>query len=53
MPEGMAWDAIPEALLVDCAQLVKANSIEGMCGMIVVGSAEAELTGPGRRQQEG
>ncbi|KAF8993498.1 hypothetical protein BDQ17DRAFT_1331667 [Cyathus striatus] len=29
MPDGMAWDAIPEALLVDCAQLVKANSIEG------------------------
>ncbi|EKM49806.1 uncharacterized protein PHACADRAFT_265513 [Phanerochaete carnosa HHB-10118-sp] len=29
MPEGMTWDAIPEALLVDCAQLVKANSIEG------------------------
>ena len=29
MPEGMAWEAIPEALLVDCAQLVKANSIEG------------------------
>jgi hypothetical protein len=24
-----SWDAIPEALLVDCAQLVKANSIEG------------------------
>ncbi|OCH87328.1 cytoplasmic protein [Obba rivulosa] len=29
MPEEMSWDAIPEALLVDCAQLVKANSIEG------------------------
>ncbi|RPD56632.1 cytoplasmic protein [Lentinus tigrinus ALCF2SS1-7] len=29
MPEGMTWDAIPEPLLVDCAQLVKANSIEG------------------------
>lgn len=29
MPDGMAWDAIPEALLTDCAQLVKANSIEG------------------------
>ncbi|KAI0322082.1 hypothetical protein OF83DRAFT_1167871 [Amylostereum chailletii] len=24
-----AWDAIPEPLLIDCAQLVKANSIEG------------------------
>ena len=30
MPEGMMWEAIPEALLIDCAQLVKANSIEGM-----------------------
>ncbi|KAI0076710.1 cytoplasmic protein [Panus rudis PR-1116 ss-1] len=29
MPEGMTWDNIPELLLVDCAQLVKANSIEG------------------------
>lgn len=30
MPDGMAWESIPEPLLVDCAQLVKANSIEGM-----------------------
>jgi hypothetical protein len=29
MPEGMSWDNIPEPLLADCAQLVKANSIEG------------------------
>ncbi|KAL6301978.1 cytoplasmic protein, partial [Sparassis latifolia] len=29
MPEGMSWENIPEPLLVDCAQLVKANSIEG------------------------
>lgn len=29
MPDGMTWDHIPEPLLVDCAQLVKANSIEG------------------------
>ncbi|KAJ7776807.1 cytoplasmic protein [Mycena maculata] len=31
MPEdgSMTWDSIPEALLTDCAQLVKANSIEG------------------------
>ena len=33
MPEGMTWDAIPEPLLIDCAQLVKANSIEGMENM--------------------
>lgn len=26
---GLRWDTMPEALLADCAQLVKANSIEG------------------------
>ena len=30
MPESMTWDKIPEPLLTDCAQLVKANSIEGL-----------------------
>jgi len=29
MNEGDTWDAIPTALLTDCAQLTKANSIEG------------------------
>ncbi|KAI0060471.1 cytoplasmic protein [Artomyces pyxidatus] len=29
LPETMTWDTIPEPLLTDCAQLVKANSIEG------------------------
>ncbi|KAF8158440.1 cytoplasmic protein [Crassisporium funariophilum] len=29
MTEGMVWESIPTALLADCAQLVKANSIEG------------------------
>lgn len=29
MPDGMVWESIPDALLTDCAQLVKANSIEG------------------------
>jgi len=29
MPKSMTWENIPEKLLVDCAQLVKANSIEG------------------------
>ncbi|XP_006462476.1 hypothetical protein AGABI2DRAFT_137158 [Agaricus bisporus var. bisporus H97] len=29
MSDGMTWDQIPEAILTDCAQLVKANSIEG------------------------
>jgi len=30
MSEGMSWESIPTALLNDCAQLVKANSIEGV-----------------------
>jgi len=29
MPDGMKWDAIPPEILTDCAQLTKANSIEG------------------------
>lgn len=29
MRDGETWDRIPEELLVDCAQLTKANSIEG------------------------
>jgi predicted ribosome quality control (RQC) complex YloA/Tae2 family protein len=27
--DGETWDSIEEELLVDCAQLTKANSIEG------------------------
>ena len=30
-----AWDAIPEQILEDCAQLTKANSIEGGCGALL------------------
>jgi coiled-coil domain-containing protein 25 len=30
MNEGETWDTIPADLLNDCAQLTKANSIEGM-----------------------
>ncbi|KAI0036282.1 DUF814-domain-containing protein [Vararia minispora EC-137] len=29
LPDGMTWDTVPVPLLADCAQLVKANSIEG------------------------
>jgi hypothetical protein len=29
MNEGDSWEAIPQDLLTDCAQLTKANSIEG------------------------
>lgn len=27
--ESWSWDEIPPKVLIDCAQLVKANSIEG------------------------
>jgi hypothetical protein len=30
MNEGDSWESIPSDLLTDCAQLTKANSIEGM-----------------------
>lgn len=30
MNEGESWDSIPAELLEDCAQLTKANSIDGM-----------------------
>jgi len=30
MVDGTSWESLPTALLTDCAQLVKANSIEGM-----------------------
>lgn len=29
MPAGMTWETIPEQVLIDAAQLTKANSIEG------------------------
>jgi hypothetical protein len=36
MPDNVVWESIPEALLADCAQLVKANSIEGTLANIPV-----------------
>ena len=30
LPEGQDWETIDQNLLTDCAQLTKANSIEGM-----------------------
>lgn len=29
LPEGESWEDMPKPLLEDCAQLTKANSIEG------------------------
>jgi NFACT protein RNA binding domain len=39
-----SWDAIPEPLLVDCAQLVKANSIDGTSPVILLLSQLPNLT---------
>ncbi len=36
LPEGEDWEKITPELLVDCAQLTKANSIEGECYMACV-----------------
>ena len=40
MPDGMTWDQIPEPLLVDCAQLVKANSIKGRTDLVISSSTD-------------
>jgi hypothetical protein len=29
LPRGESWEEIPEGVLEDCVQLVKANSIQG------------------------
>jgi len=47
MPTTMTWDNIPEDLLVDCAQLVKANSIEGEC----LGFNRTSTEQPARQQE--
>jgi hypothetical protein len=49
MNEGETWDAIPQELLVDCAQLTKANSIEGL----LLPSSTRHVTLNISRQQEG
>lgn len=37
LPEGQDWESIDNALLADCAQLTKANSIEGeFCSFFVI-----------------
>jgi len=36
----MTWDRIPEPLLVDCGQLVKANSIEGGTNLVTCDSTD-------------
>lgn len=48
MNEGDTWDAIPEDLLTDCAQLTKANSIEGL--ITSQPSKYSLLTGTGNKK---
>lgn len=43
MREGETWETIPQELLEDCAQLTKANSIEGRTGN-AHGTAESDDT---------
>ncbi|KAJ3361390.1 hypothetical protein HDU91_003936 [Kappamyces sp. JEL0680] len=46
MSPGMQWEAIPEALLEDLAQLTKANSIEGKLAapMFLPGNKKSNIT---------
>jgi len=47
LPEGITWDAMPAALVEDCAQLVKENSIEGagrLTGAVRLGPLHPPLT---------
>ena len=37
---GQAWDEVPQALVEDCAQLTKANSIEGTT---IISAAQGEF----------
>lgn len=43
MPEPMSWEALPEVLLIDCAQLVKANSIEGPSESLTTSPPETKI----------
>lgn len=49
LQEGQTWDAIPKDVLVDCAQLTKANSIEGE----VIRLFNVDVRSARARQQEG
>lgn len=40
----MTWDAIPEPLLADCAQLVKANSIEGGINPVIRSTTDSKTS---------
>lgn len=50
MTAGMTWETIPQEVLTDCAQLVKANSIEGGQPVAALVSGAISTT---YREQEG
>jgi hypothetical protein len=52
MNEGDSWEAIPEELVIDCAQLTKANSIEGMLTQLLSKLAQ-DIHFIANREQEG
>lgn len=43
LPDGETWDKISEPLLIDCAQLTKANSIEGEQLNVILSMIEQTL----------
>jgi hypothetical protein len=52
MNEGDNWEAIPDEVVIDCAQLTKANSIEGMLTQIL-SQLKRDIDFVTNRQQEG
>ncbi|KAJ5602160.1 coiled-coil domain-containing protein 25 [Penicillium lagena] len=48
--DGETWDNIPEPLLEDCAQLTKANSIEGQSSSTNMGTSEGLISGTGNKK---
>lgn len=50
LPDGQDWESIDQGLLVDCAQLTKANSIEGRSELV---SLSCKIAAHMYRQQEG
>ncbi|KAK6703937.1 hypothetical protein SNK05_007878 [Fusarium graminearum] len=48
MKEGQTWDALPEELVMDLAQLTKANSIEGTRLALLISAPV--LTPPGNKK---
>jgi hypothetical protein len=46
MSEGQQWDALPQELVMDLAQLTKANSIEGSHVLLPFGRVSFVISMP-------